>query len=71
MNAFAPIASTGMSLAFGSGAGELPSNRWAMLRAAVKPPHSGQRGVCRARRFSAATRGAWRAAVFRDGMGAP
>ncbi|NKS63344.1 amidohydrolase family protein [Rhodococcus hoagii] len=67
MNAFAPIASTGMSLAFGSDAPVTPVEPWAMLRAAVNH-HTPGSGVSPRAAFSAATRGAWRAGGVRDGM---
>lgn len=67
MNAFAPIASTGMSLAFGSDAPVTPVEPWAMLRAAVNHRTPGS-GVSPRAAFSAATRGAWRAGGVRDGM---
>ncbi|WP_137724163.1 amidohydrolase [Prescottella subtropica] len=67
MNAFAPIASTGMSLAFGSDAPVTPLDPWAMLRAAVHHRTPGS-GVSPRAAFSAATRGAWRAGGVRDGM---
>jgi len=67
MNPFAPIASTGMSLAFGSDAPVTPVDPWAMLRAAVHH-HTPGSGVSPRAAFSAATRGAWRAGGVRDGM---
>ncbi|QCQ91113.1 amidohydrolase [Rhodococcus sp. SGAir0479] len=67
MNAFAPIASTGMSLAFGSDAPVTPIDPWSMLRAAVEH-HTPGSGVSPRAAFSAATRGAWRAGGVRDGM---
>ncbi|QKT11631.1 amidohydrolase [Rhodococcus sp. W8901] len=67
MNPFAPIASTGMSLAFGSDAPVTPVDPWAMLRAAVHHRTPGS-GVSPRAAFSAATRGAWRAGGVRDGM---
>ncbi|GAB2647673.1 amidohydrolase family protein [Prescottella soli] len=67
MNPFAPIAATGMSLAFGSDAPVTPIEPWAMLRAAVHH-HTPGSGVSPRAAFSAATRGAWRAGGVRDGM---
>ncbi|PTR27492.1 hypothetical protein C8K36_104114 [Rhodococcus sp. OK519] len=67
MNAFAPIAGTGMSLAFGSDAPVTPVDPWAMLRAAVHH-HTPGSGVSPRAAFSAATRGAWRAGGVRDGL---
>lgn len=67
MNAFAPIASTGMSLAFGSDAPVTAVDPWAMLRAAVHH-HTAGSGVSPRAAFSAATRGAWRAGGVRDGL---
>lgn len=67
MNAFAPIASTGMSLAFGSDAPVTAIDPWEMLRAAVEH-HTAGSGVSPRAAFSAATRGAWRAGGVRDGM---
>ncbi|RVW04204.1 amidohydrolase [Rhodococcus xishaensis] len=67
MNPFAPIAATGMSLAFGSDAPVTPIDPWAMLRAAVHHRTPGS-GVSPRAAFAAATRGAWRAGGVRDGM---
>jgi len=67
LNAFAGIASTGMSLAFGSDAPVTPPRPWQMLRAAVHHRTPGS-GISPRAAFAAATRGAWRAGGVRDGM---
>ncbi|WP_305091422.1 amidohydrolase [Prescottella sp. R16] len=67
LNPFAPAASTGLSLAFGSDAPVTPIDPWAMLRAAVHHRTPGS-GVSPRAAFSAATRGAWRAGGVRDGL---
>ncbi|MFZ3395222.1 amidohydrolase family protein [Rhodococcus sp. 7Tela_A2] len=67
LNAFAGIASTGMSLAFGSDAPVTPPRPWQMLRAAVHHRTPGS-GISPRAAFAASTRGAWRAGGVRDGM---
>ncbi|TQF68335.1 amidohydrolase family protein [Rhodococcus spelaei] len=67
MNPFAAMASTGLSLAFGSDAPVTPVDPWSMLRAAVDH-HTDGHGLSPRAAFSAATRGAWRAGGVRDGL---
>ncbi|MEE2035534.1 amidohydrolase family protein, partial [Rhodococcus chondri] len=67
LNAFAAIAATGMSLAFGSDAPVTAPAPWPMLRAAVHHRTAGS-GISPRAAFAAATRGAWRAGGVRDGM---
>lgn len=67
LNNFAGIASTGMSLAFGSDAPVTAARPWPMLRAAVHHRSAGS-GISPRSAFAAATRGAWRAGGVRDGL---
>ncbi len=67
LNAFAPVAATGLALAFGSDAPVTAPRPWSMLRAAVHHRTPGS-GISPRAAFSAATRGAWRAGGVRDGM---
>lgn len=67
LNPFAALASTGMSLAFGSDAPVTRARPWEMLRAAVHHRTPGS-GISPRAAFSAATRGAWRAGGVRDGL---
>jgi len=66
LNAFAPLAATGLSLAFGSDAPVTAPRPWQMLRAAVHH-HTPGSGISPRAAFAAATRGAWRAGGRRDG----
>ncbi|MDV6292141.1 amidohydrolase [Rhodococcus aetherivorans] len=67
LNPFAPLAATGMSLAFGSDAPVTAARPWPMLRAAVHHRTPGS-GISPRAAFAAATRGAWRAGGVRDGV---
>ena len=67
LNNFAGIASTGMSLAFGSDSPVTAARPWSMLRAAVHH-HTAGSGISPRAAFAAATRGAWRAGGVRDGL---
>lgn len=67
LNPFALLASQGVPLAFGSDSPVTGLNPWAGVRAAIHHRTPGS-GVSARAAFSAATRGAWRAAGKRDGM---
>lgn len=67
LNAYAPLAATGLALAFGSDAPVTAPRPWQMLRAAVHHRTPGH-GISPRAAFAAATRGAWRAGGVRDGM---
>ncbi|NIL77561.1 amidohydrolase family protein [Rhodococcus sp. B10] len=67
LNPLAPLASAGVSLAFGSDAPATSMDPWAVLRAAVGH-HTAGSGVSPRAAFAAATRGAWRAGGVRDGL---
>ena len=67
LNPFALLASQGVPLAFGSDSPVTGVNPWASVRAATAHHTSGSAISPRAA-FSAATRGAWRAAGVRDGV---
>ncbi|KHJ71498.1 MULTISPECIES: amidohydrolase [Rhodococcus] len=67
LNAFAPLAATGLALAFGSDAPVTAPRPWPMLRAAVHHRTEGS-GISPRAAFAAATRGAWRAGGVRDGL---
>ncbi len=66
-NPFAAMAAEGVTLAIGSDAPVTPIDPWAAVRAAVR--HSvDDHSLSPRAAFTAATRGAWRAACVRDGM---
>ncbi|SNS19648.1 amidohydrolase [Rhodococcoides kyotonense] len=67
LNPLTQLASTGVSLAFGSDAPATGLDPWAVLRAAVGH-HTPGSGVSPRAAFAAATRGAWRAGGVRDGV---
>lgn len=67
LNPFALLASQGVPLAFGSDSPVTGMNPWETLRAAMSHRTAGSAMSARAA-FSAATRGAWRAAGVRDGV---
>ncbi len=67
LNPFALLASQGVPLAFGSDSPVTGLNPWAAVRAAIHHRTPGS-GVSARAAFSAATRGAWRAAGVRDGI---
>jgi len=67
LNPFALLASQGVPLAFGSDSPVTSMNPWATVRAATQHQTRGSALSARAA-FSAATRGAWRAAGVRDGV---
>ncbi|MGV0645859.1 amidohydrolase [Mycolicibacterium sp. XJ2546] len=67
LNPFALLASQGVPLAFGSDTPVTSMNPWATVRAAIRHRTQGSALSARAA-FSAATRGAWRAAGVRDGI---
>jgi predicted amidohydrolase YtcJ len=67
LNPFALLASHGVPLAFGSDAPVTSIDPWATVRAAVHHRTAGS-GISARAAFSAATRGAWRAAGVRDGV---
>ena len=67
LNPLALLASQGVPLAFGSDSPVTGIDPWAGVRAAVNHQTPGS-GVSARAAFSAATRGAWRAAGVRDGI---
>ncbi|MDA4107871.1 amidohydrolase [Mycolicibacterium holsaticum] len=67
LNPFALLASQGVPLAFGSDTPVTSMNPWETVRAAIQHRTRGSALSARAA-FSAATRGAWRAAGVRDGI---
>ncbi|WP_072801786.1 amidohydrolase [Rhodococcoides yunnanense] len=67
LNPFAQLASSGVSLAFGSDAPVTAMDPWAVSRAAVNHRTSGS-GLSPRAAFAASTRGAWRAGGVRDGL---
>ncbi len=67
LNPLALLASSGVPLAFGSDSPVTGVDPWATVRAAVHHRTPGSAVSARAA-FSAATRGAWRAAGIRDGV---
>ena len=67
LNPFALLASQGVPLAFGSDSPVTGIDPWATVRAAVHHRTPGS-GISARAAFSAATRGAWRAAGVRDGI---
>ncbi|MGE2724885.1 amidohydrolase [Mycolicibacterium pulveris] len=67
LNPFALLASQGVPLAFGSDTPVTSMNPWETVRAAIQHRTPGSALSARAA-FSAATRGAWRAAGVRDGI---
>ena len=67
LNPLALLASAGVPLAFGSDAPVTSINPWATVRAASHHKTPGSAVSARAA-FSAATRGAWRAAGVNDGV---
>lgn len=67
LNPFALLASQGVPLAFGSDTPVTSIDPWGTVRAAVHHRTGGSAVSARAA-FSAATRGAWRAAGVRDGV---
>ncbi|MDT5017641.1 MAG: hypothetical protein QOD39_3801, partial [Mycobacterium sp.] len=67
LNPFALLASQGVPLAFGSDSPVTSMNPWSTVRAATRHQSQGSALSARAA-FTAATRGAWRAAGVRDGI---
>ena len=67
LNPFALLASEGVPLAFGSDSPVTGLDPWQWVRAASEHRTAGS-GVSARAAFSAATRGAWRAAGIRDGV---
>ncbi|MDX1887532.1 amidohydrolase [Mycolicibacterium sp. 120270] len=67
LNPFALLASQGVPLAFGSDSPVTSMNPWETVRAAARHSNPASAVSMRAA-FSAATRGAWRAAGVRDGV---
>lgn len=67
LNPFALLASQGVPLAFGSDSPVTSMNPWETVRAAARHSYPASALSMRAA-FSAATRGAWRAAGVRDGV---